>query len=1132
MAELPKVKYAGKIRETKIGKPGAEVVIGGEAGYSFYSFEGKNPNPPKLALQVLDIEPEEWAEEAKAPFSDVLGDPVAWAKKCVDEYKADIVTLWLQGTDPNGKNLSAEHAADVAKKVAEAINVPLIVWGTSSDDKNVEVLKAVAEACAGLNIVIGPITENNYKQIGAAAIAYKHVVAANSPIDINLAKQLNILLENLGVPNDKILIDPTTGSVGYGMEYCYSIMERIRQAALTQNDDKLQYPIINNIAEEVWKTKEAKLPTESDPKLGDASVRGVNLEAITALSALQAGSDLLILRHPKTLTHIRKYLSDIMVDTNLEAMGVDMSLAAQEAPKAAAAPAAKPAAAAPKAAAPAPKPEPAKPVEAPKPQPVAAAETPVAQPKPEPKPEPKIEPAKPAPKIAAAAKPAAQEEVEVMGLNKDQIGALGDLANLVLAAKNMFGALSGQAPAPEAKSAQPAAKAEAAVPAAPPKKKELEPVNWSDHAIDTASLEMLNYAEGKGYSTAFHRARTMTACPIGKGGTCCKICNMGPCRVLPPKGKTETPEERKKRTGLCGATPETIAARNFARMVAAGAAAHSDHGRHVAHTFLHAAEGKLPDYSIKDIPKLMAVAMDFGIETEGREVKDIAIELGKVCLGQYGQQDGEILPVRRAPLKRQEIWRNEGVIPAGIDRPVVEVMHMTHMGVNQEMEHIIRLATKCAIADGWGGSMIATDLSDILYGTPVPILGKVNLGCMREDTVNIIVHGHEPSLSEIIVQVVQDPEMIEYAKSKGATGGISLGGICCTSNEILMRHGIPIAGNYLQQELAIITGALEAMVVDVQCIMQGVAELAKCFHTQVVTTSPIAKMQGAHKHYEFNEAHAIETAKAIVRDAIENYSNRDKNKVSIPSEQQDMVVGFSHETINYMLGGMFRASYRPLNDNIINGRIRGLAGIVGCGNARVKNDFLHVELAKELIKNDVLVLTTGCSAIALGKAGLLTPEAATKYAGPGLAEVCETVGIPPCLHMGSCVDNSRILMAATAVVRDGGLGDDISDVPAVGVAPEWMSEKAISIGQYFVASGVYVLLGAGFPTINEDVCTNYLFKDIEKTYGGKWDFVEKDPYEMARRCIAQIDEKRKALGIDKARDRVLMDMAMRREIAG
>ena len=981
MAELPKVKYSGKIREIKIGKPGCELVLGGQTGYNFYSFEGKMPNAPKLALQVLDIQPEEWAQAALEPFKDVLGDPVKWAKKCVDEYKADIVCLWLAGTDPNGKNLPAEHAAETAKKVAEAINVPLIVWGTSNDEKNTEVLKAVAEACAGLNLVIGPVTEGNYKQVGAAAIAYKHVVAANSPIDINLAKQLNILLENLGVPNDKILIDPTTGSVGYGMEYCYSIMERIRQAALTQNDEKLQYPIINNIAEEVWKTKEAKLPTKEDPKLGEAGIRAINLEAITALSALQAGSDVLILRHPKTLAHLRKYVSDIMVETDLESMGVDMSLVPAEA-----APAAKPAAAAKPAPAAKPvekKPEPAiKPAAAPLEK---AAET-VAKALATPAPAPKEEapPAKPKP-AAAAAKPATEEEEALMGqLTKDDIQSLKEMAGVFRSVKNLAtglgSLLSGQVPTAAAPTAPSAEKAAAPAVVTPPlKKKELEPADWTKYTIDPVTLEGLKLADEGGYSTAFHRARTMTACPIGKGGTCCKICNMGPCRVLPPKGREETPEERKKRTGLCGATPETIAARNFARMVAAGAAAHSDHGRHIAHTFLDAAKGELPDYHIKDIPKLLAVAMDYGVETQDREIKDIAIEVGEKALAQYGQQHGEIINIKRAPLKRQEIWRKEGVIPAGIDRPVVEVMHMTHMGVNQDMEHIIRLATKCAIADGWGGSMIATDLSDILFGTPVPILGKVNLGALKEDTVNIIVHGHEPTLSEVIVQAVQDPEMVAYAKSKGAAGGISLGGICCTSNEILMRHGIPIAGNYLQQEMAVITGALEAIVVDVQCVMQGLAELAKCFHTQVVTTSPIAKMQGAYKHYDFKEEHALEIAKQIVREAIDNFANRDKSRVSLPTEQQDMVVGFSHETINYMLGGMFRASYRPLNDNIINGRIRGLAGIVGCGNPRVQHDALHVNLAKELIKNDVLVLTTGCSAIALGKHGLLTPEAAQKY---------------------------------------------------------------------------------------------------------------------------------------------------------
>jgi carbon-monoxide dehydrogenase catalytic subunit len=368
--------------------------------------------------------------------------------------------------------------------------------------------------------------------------------------------------------------------------------------------------------------------------------------------------------------------------------------------------------------------------------------------------------------------------------------------------------------------------------------------------------------------------------------------------------------------------------------------------------------------------------------------------------------------------------------------------------------------------------------------------------------------------------------MVEYAKSKGAKG-INLAGMCCTANEILMRHGVPIAGNFLQQELAIVTGAVEAMVVDVQCIMQGLVDVASCFHTKIITTDPRAKIKGAI-HMEFDEREASELAKNILRAAIDNFPNRGKN-VRIPDSRADLIAGFSHETINYLLGGMFRASYRPLNDNIINGRIRGVAGVVGCNNARVTHDDVHVTLVKELIKNDVLVLQTGCAAMACAKAGLMVPEAAAQYAGEGLASVCEAVGIPPVLHLGACVDNSRILIAATAMVKDGGLGDDISDLPAAGAAPEWMSEKAIAIGQYFVGSGVFTVFGVTWPTLGSKEVTEYLFKDFEAMYGGMWAF-EPDPIKAAQLMIAHIDKKRKALGIDKARERVLYDMAMRREL--
>jgi carbon-monoxide dehydrogenase catalytic subunit len=396
---------------------------------------------------------------------------------------------------------------------------------------------------------------------------------------------------------------------------------------------------------------------------------------------------------------------------------------------------------------------------------------------------------------------------------------------------------------------------------------------------------------------------------------------------------------------------------------------------------------------------------------------------------------------------------------------------------------------------------------------------------LKNDAVNVVIHGHEPLLSEMIVAAAQDPELVALAKSKGANG-INMAGMCCTANEILMRHGVPLAGNFLQQELAIVTGAVDVMVVDVQCIMESLADIAGCFHTKLVTTSPKAKIPGAI-HLEFDEHHAMKSARKVLELAIENFPNRGSN-MCIPEAQTELVAGFSHETINYILGGAFRASYHPLNDNIINGRIRGVAGVVGCNNARTEHNAAHIAMVKELIKNDVLVLQTGCSAMASAMAGLMVPEAA-RYAGAGLASVCEAVGIPPVLHLGSCVDNSRILTAATAMVKEGGLGDDISSLPVAGAAPEWMSEKAISIGHYFVASGVYTVFGVTWPTTGSRELTDYLFKDFEEMYGGMWAF-EPDPIKAAHMMIKHIDEKRRALGIDKARERVLYDMAMRREL--
>jgi carbon-monoxide dehydrogenase catalytic subunit len=644
-------------------------------------------------------------------------------------------------------------------------------------------------------------------------------------------------------------------------------------------------------------------------------------------------------------------------------------------------------------------------------------------------------------------------------------------------------------------------------------------------SVDRAAQIMIEKAAADGCETIFDRAETMKPCPIGAEGSCCKNCGMGPCRVPAPKKKEGTAEKTKRR-GLCGATAETIAARNFARMVAAGAAAHSDHARGVAELFLATAKGEVPDYQIKDEQKLYQLAMDFGVEIGDRSVQDIAIDVGEKALAEFGRQEGEILFLKRAPLKRQELWRATGTAPRGIDREIVEIMHRTHIGVDQEHQNILKASARCALADGWGGSMISTELQDAMFGNPVPIAGQINLGVLKEDHVNVITHGHEPLLPEMLVVASQDPEILNLARSKGAKG-INLAGMCCSANEILMRHGIPCAGNFLQQELAMITGAVEAMVVDVQCEMQSLSDVAKCYHTKLITTDRRAKIEGA-MHIQFDEHEALNVAKKILREAIDNFPNR-KSSILIPPESMDTVVGFSHETINYLLGGLFRASYRPLNDNIINGRIRGIAGVVGCNNARVTHDDPHLKMILELIGNDVIVLTTGCSAMAAGKYGLLTPEAASKYAGKGLASVCEAVGLPPVLHMGSCVDNSRILMAATAVVKDGGLGDDISDLPAAGAAPEWMSEKAISIGQYFVASGVYTVFGVTWPTLGSEEVTKMLFEGFDGIFKGKWAF-EPDPIKAAKMMIEHIDKKRRALGIDKARERVLFDMAKRREL--
>ncbi|RJP22881.1 MAG: anaerobic carbon-monoxide dehydrogenase catalytic subunit [Candidatus Abyssobacteria bacterium SURF_5] len=621
-----------------------------------------------------------------------------------------------------------------------------------------------------------------------------------------------------------------------------------------------------------------------------------------------------------------------------------------------------------------------------------------------------------------------------------------------------------------------------------------------EKSIDKASVQMLKKAKQEGVETAFDRSdRQNPRCGFGELGLCCQTCYMGPCRI--------DPFGRGAQHGVCGADRDAIVARNIARSAAVGAAAHSDHGRDVAQNLLMTAHGKAQGYEIKDQAKLLLLAEEMGIDTE-QPVTAIAAQVALLCKAQFGQQDGELLPAQRAPEGQKQRWRALKVMPRGIDREIVELLHMVHMGMDADYHNLLKFAIKAALADGWGGSAIATDLTDVQFGSPVPVRSEANLGVLGMKTVNIVVHGHEPTLSEMIVKAARDPQMKALANEHGAED-IIVAGICCTANEILMRQGAPLAGNYLQQELAIVTGAVEAMVVDVQCIMPGLSQAASCYHTRLITTSKKARIPGA-LHYEFDEEHAYEIAKRIVTEAVQNYANRDRVRVSIPKEKGELVAGFTTENIFYHLGGRFRPSYRPLNEGIIQGRLRGIVGIVGCNNTKVVQDYNYMTIVKELLKHDVLIVTTGCSAGCFSKQGLLNPETALQHCGKGLRQICEAVGIPPVLHMGSCVDNSRILTACVEMVKQGGLGTDISQLPVAGCAPEAMSDKAVSIGLYVVASGITTHFNPPFRVHGSKKVLEYLSGGIEQELGAHFIF-EADPKKAARALIDVLDRKRDAL---------------------
>ena len=615
--------------------------------------------------------------------------------------------------------------------------------------------------------------------------------------------------------------------------------------------------------------------------------------------------------------------------------------------------------------------------------------------------------------------------------------------------------------------------------------------------IDLNSHVMIDKAEKDGVETMYDRKLTFKSqCGFGLEGNCCRICGMGPCRISP-----KTPR------GLCGADEHVIVGRNFARMVAAGSAAHSDHARDLAHTMALASRDG--NYKIRDEKKLIALAQEWDVLTEDRDIYDIAHEVADIALMEFGKPHGTLRFLKNAPKQRQEVWKQYAIEPRAIDREIATIMHSTHIGCTADIDSLIHMSLRTGMADGWGGSMIGTRFSDILFGTPTVRQTEANLAVLENNKVNIVLHGHEPTLSEMIVLASEDPELVALAKEVGAEG-INLAGMCCTGNEVTMRHGVRIAGDFHQQELAIITGAVEAVIVDVQCIFPSLAKVADCYHTKFITTSPKAKISGS-TYIEFCEETALNDAKKIVREAILNFKNRDQEKVLIPELKSSATVGYSIEAIVPQLDRVVNShidsagTVKPLVDCLKSGVLRGAAGVVGCNNAKGVSNEAHITIMKELIKNDIIVVTTGCGAQAAAKFGLMDKDAAKKYAGKGLATVCELVDIPPVLHMGSCVDISRILDLVGACAKF--LDMDMNDLPVVGIAPEWMSEKAVAIGCYVVASGIDTYLGIMPPVSGSSKAVEILTEGLQEKVGATFT-INENCHELAATIISDIEKKR------------------------
>jgi carbon-monoxide dehydrogenase catalytic subunit len=632
-----------------------------------------------------------------------------------------------------------------------------------------------------------------------------------------------------------------------------------------------------------------------------------------------------------------------------------------------------------------------------------------------------------------------------------------------------------------------------------------------EKSVDRATLSALSNAETSGIRTVWDRyAAQMPQCGFGETGLCCRHCMQGPCRISP---FGDGPKE-----GVCGASADVMVSRGLSRAVAAGTASHGGHAKHMAHTLLKAASGEAPDYPIKDEAKLKAVAARIGVGSNGRDSREIAMDVAKKALEDFSEKDSPLTWAATTVTKgRVDAFLKFGVVPTGIDSAISESMHRTTYGVDSDPVNILLGAIKCALAD-YAACHMATDIADILFGTPSPVVTKANLGVLRKNAVNIALHGHNPLLSDMIVQVAEEKGLIEEAKAAGASEGINVVGVCCTGNEVMMRHKIPMATSSVSQETVLLTGAVDAMVVDYQCIMPALASIAECYHTKLITTMPIAKIPKA-MHIEFHETNARESARKIIGSAIDAFKKRDPGKVNIPDVSSTAFAGFSTEAVVGALSLLNKEDpLKPLVDNIVAGNIYGVCLFAGCNTVKVAQDANYTAMVRELAKRNVLILATGCASGAFARHGFMTPEATEQYAGPGLKAVLTAVGqaaglggpLPLVLHMGSCVDNTRAADVAVAVANK--LGVDLDKLPVVASAPEPVTEKAVAIGTWAVAAGLPTHLGVVPPVLGSKVVTEVLTATVKDLFGGYF-IVEPDPLKAAEKLMAVLGERRRGLGL-------------------